>query len=81
MKKHRTVCVFPECLERKDEDRKTGLCANHSQDWFASKEWREATQDPNVRFWMGLKSEKAAMRVVNKYRKKWMKRVSEEEGA
>jgi hypothetical protein len=79
-RKHRSLCVFPECVERKDKDRKSGLCEDHTASWLQSKEWREATRDESVRFFMNLKMEKQAMRFVSKYRRQWAKRVSEEEG-
>jgi len=76
----RTCCAFPYCEEPQDEDLKSGLCEAHTAKWLRSPEWREATQDEKVRLWMSLRIEKSAMREVAKYRRKWAKRVSKEEG-
>lgn len=74
-----SACKFPHCEEIASKERKSIFCEEHFGDWMRSTEWRQATQDETVRFWMGLGIQKEAMKVVNKYGRKWAKRVSDEQ--
>jgi len=69
------LAKFDICEEPEDMERDAGLCEEHFQGWVNSKEWREAVQDDGVRFAMSL-SKKMGMREMNKFKRKWMKRIA-----
>ena len=75
-----TCCTFPYCEKAREPDRDTTMCEEHSSAWMRSEDFTKAARDENVRaaFSLGLKD--MAMRCVAKYRRKWAKRVSAEEG-
>lgn len=77
-KKHRSLCQHEFCEEPADKARKSGLCVAHAREWINSPEWREAMADEDIRSWMGLRMEKTAMRLVGKYKRKWLKRLTSE---
>ncbi len=78
MKKHRSMCQHEFCESAADKDRKSGLCEEHTREWMRSLEWREAIADENIRLWMSLRIEKTARRLVGKYKRRWLKRVTSE---
>lgn len=67
-----------ECEEPIDKEMGDGLCTEHAYDWRRSKEFRDAAEDEGVRFYMGLGARQSAMREVNKYKRRWVKRVNDE---
>lgn len=73
------ACKFPECMNAASKERKSIFCEDHFGDWMRSPEWRQATQDEAVRFWMGLGADREAMKVVNRYARKWAKRAGSAE--
>lgn len=80
-KKHKSLCQHEHCEQGADKDRKSGLCEEHTQEWMRSPEWREAAADEDIRFWLHLrskKSEQTANRLINKYKRRWLKRVTSE---
>lgn len=68
-------CAVEYCQEPKDKERNAGLCAGHSTEWLRSDEFRESTRDENVRAAMSLGLRDMAMRMVAKYRRRWVKRM------
>lgn len=77
MKTPRGACALTKhdiCQNAADKERGAGLCDEHTDEWMRSKEWREAIADEGVRFAMSL-SKKMGMHEVNKFKRKWMKRV------
>lgn len=70
------MCQHDFCEERADKERKSGLCEEHTREWINSPEWREAMADGTIRFWMSLRVEKRALRLVGKHKRRWLKRVT-----
>lgn len=79
-KKRGAWCAVEHCEEPKDAESGDGLCNAHSYEWRNSKEFREAVADENIRFWMSMKCEKKAMRLVGTFRRCWVKRIEASNG-
>lgn len=71
----RKVCCIEGC-DAPVED--VGCCVDHMREWMRSPEFRAATDDVDVRFLMSLGAKSLAMRKVTPYRRRWAKRVNEE---
>lgn len=67
-----------ECEDPVDKEMGDGLCTEHAYEWRKSKEFHEAAKDDGVRFLMGLGARKSAMKEVNKFKRRWVKRVNKE---
>jgi hypothetical protein len=81
--KRRTWCLYDsptrECEEPRDPDTKDGFCSDHSGEWRRSAEFSAALRDERVGFAYSIGLTSTAMREVNKYRKKFIHRVSKRE--
>jgi hypothetical protein len=58
-----------------------GLCEHHIPEWRRSDEFRASIMDDKVRGWFQLGLKERGMREVDKFRRKWAKRINNAEAS
>lgn len=68
-----------ECISAVDKDMGDGFCADHSNEWRRSAEFRAATKDESVIFAAGLRIPSLLRTALRPFKKKWLARMAREE--